>query len=237
MAVCRYNSAMTPAATATLAHLRALLRPAALATLGGFRPADDPRTSWFGKGCGLAGEGLPLYRDKPMFPLLQIRIDELPWVPPQLASTALLVVFFNHEEFPFDQPHGDGWLIREYTNTNIDALVALPGVTAPGTPLPFPLRWQRVDDDSPGWEDAWGLLDLDAVNDDDAASHSFFYDFNRYAQTKVGGFPREIQHGAGIDDFVFQIGSEEKACWMWADHGIGYFFKDAEGWRWSCQFY
>ena len=233
MAVCRYNSAMTPAAAATLARLRTLLRPAALATLGGFRPSDDPRTSWFGQGCGLAGESLPLYRGKPMFPLLQIRVDELPWLPPQLAGSALLVVFFNTEEFPFDQPHGDGWLIREYAS--VDGLLPLPEVAAPCKP--FPLRWQRIEDDSPGWEDAWGLLDLDAVNDDDAASHSFFHDFNRYAQTKVGGFPHEIQHGVGVDDFVFQIGSEEKARWMWADNGIGYFFKNADGWRWSCQFY
>lgn len=91
---------------------------------------------------------------------------------------------------------------------------------------------------SPGWEDAWSLLDLDSVNLDDSASDAFFHDFNRYPSTTFGGYPKEIQHGAGIDDFVFQVGSEEKVNWMWADNGIGYFHRWAEGeWRWSCQFY
>lgn len=36
----------------------------------------------------------------------------------------------------------------------------------------------------------------------------------------------EIQHGVGIEDFVFQVGSEEKVNWMWADKvrsNFGYF--------------
>ena len=67
---------------------------------------------------------------------------------------------------------------------------------------------------------------------------SFFEDFNRYRGTKVGGFPTEIQHGVGIEEFVFQVGSEEKVNWMWADNGIGYFHRSSEGeWRFSCQFY
>jgi hypothetical protein len=49
-----------------------------------------------------------------MFPLLQIRIDELPVIPEQLKEIALLVLFHNMESHPFDQPHGEGWLIREY---------------------------------------------------------------------------------------------------------------------------
>jgi hypothetical protein len=66
------------------------------------------------KGVSLAGEGLPVWKGKPMFPLLQIRIDELPVIPEQLKEIALLVLFHNMESHPFDQPHGEGWLIREY---------------------------------------------------------------------------------------------------------------------------
>lgn len=54
------------------------------------------------------------------------------------------------------------------------------------------------------------ILDLSAVNDDEPASDSFFEDFSRYRGTKVGGYPAEIQHGVGLEDFVFQVGSEEK---------------------------
>ncbi|MCZ6412879.1 DUF1963 domain-containing protein, partial [Cronobacter sakazakii] len=59
-----------------------------------------------------------------------------------------------------------------------------------------------------------------------------------YRGTKDGGYPLQIQHGVGIQDFVFQVGSEEKVNWMWADNGIGYFHKSPEGlWTFSCQFY
>ncbi|MCU6684134.1 YwqG family protein [Leclercia sp. H6W5] len=217
-----------------LEELRSQLRPASVAQVGGFRPGADPLTSWFLKGVCLPGEGLPVWKGQPMFPLLQIRTDELPVIPEQLKGIALLVLFHNREHHPFDQPHGEGWLIREYAT--LEGLELLPELETPYRP--FPVRWVSVNDDAPGWEDAWDIIDLSEVNDDTQASDSFFDDFNRYGGTKVGGYPMEIQHGVGIEDFVFQVGSEEKVNWMWADNGIGYFHRSAEGiWQFSCQFY
>ncbi|MBN9085047.1 MAG: hypothetical protein BGP04_06565 [Rhizobiales bacterium 62-17] len=225
---------MTPAAQTVLDQLQGQLRSASVATAGGFRPPEDPVTSWFCRGVGRHGEGLPEWKGEPMFPLLQVRIDELPYVPEQLRHVSLLVLFHNLRSHPFDLPHGEGWLIREYTTT--DNLVPLPDLNHPYKP--FPIRWSRIDDDAPGWEDAWSMLDLSALNEDDAASDAFFGNFNRYSNTKVGGYPKEIQHAVGLKDFVFQVGSEEKVNWMWADNGIGYFFRSPTGeWRWSCQFY
>ena len=169
-----------------------------------------------------------------MFPLIQIRVSELPFVPGQLQNVALLVLFHNLHEHPFDLPNGQGWLIREYTDLN--DLKPLPGVSTPYRP--FPIRWSRVENDAPGWEDAADLIDMSAVNSDESATDFFFNEFERYSCTKVGGSPTEIQHGVGLDDYVFQVGSEEKVKWMWADNGIGYFFRSSNGeWRWSCQFY
>ena len=217
-----------------LEELRSQLRPASVAQVGGFRPGADPLTSWFLKGVCLPGEGLPVWKGQPMFPLLQIRTDELPVIPEQLKGIALLVLFHNREHHPFDQPHGEGWLIREYAT--LEGLELSPDLETPYRP--FPVRWVSVNDDAPGWEDAWDIIDLSEVNDDTQASDSFFDDFNRYGGTKVGGYPMEIQHGVGIKDFVFQVGSEEKVNWMWADNGIGYFHRSAEGiWQFSCQFY
>lgn len=225
---------MKPESALALEALRSQLRPASVAQVGGFRPGADPLTSWFLKGVSLPGEGLPVWNGQPMFPLLQIRTDELPVIPEQLKGIALLVLFHNLENHPFDNPHGEGWLIREYAT--LEGLTLLPESETPYRP--FPVRWMSVNDDAPGWEDAWDIIDLSAVNDDDQASDSFFDDFNRYRGTKVGGYPTEIQHGVGSQDFVFQVGSEEKVNWMWADNGIGYFHKSAEGlWQFSCQFY
>ena len=225
---------MKPESALVLEELRSQLRPASVAQVGGFRPGADPLTSWFLKGVHLPGEGLPVWKGQPMFPLLQIRTDELPVIPEQLKGIALLVLFHNREHHPFDQPHGEGWLIREYAT--LEGLELSPDLETPYRP--FPVRWVSVNDDAPGWEDAWDIIDLSEVNDDTQASDSFFDDFNRYGGTKVGGYPMEIQHGVGIEDFVFQVGSEEKVNWMWADNGIGYFHRSAEGiWQFSCQFY
>ncbi|WP_312956679.1 DUF1963 domain-containing protein [Pseudomonas songnenensis] len=225
---------MTPEAKETLEKLRKYLRTASIATAGGFRPPEDPLTSWFCRGVSLPSESLPLWQGEPMFPLLQIRVSELPFVPEQIKNIALLVLFHNLRSHPFDLPHGQGWLIREYQN--LDNLQPLPSLSIPYKP--FPISWSRVENDAPGWEDAWNIIDLSAVNSDESASDSFFEDFMRYSSTKIGGYPAEIQHGVGLDDFVFQVGSEEKVNWMWADNGIGYFFRSPSGeWRWSCQFY
>jgi len=233
---------MTPAAQNILNQLHEKLRPASLATAGGFRPPEDPVTSWFCRGVGYPDEGLPIWKGEPMFPLLQVRIDELPYVPEQIRHLSLLVLFHNLREYPFDLPHGEGWLIREYKTT--DNLRLLPPVDHPYRA--FPVGWSRIDDDAPGWEEAWNVVDLTAVNEDEAASEAFFSQFKNHSCTKMGGYPTEIQHqvgpGEGRDglpaDFVFQVGSEEKVKWMWADNGIGYFFRSPSGeWRWSCQFY
>lgn len=225
---------MTPAALDVLNLLRTKLRRASVATAGGFRPPDDPLTSWFCRAVALPGEGLPSWNGEPMFPLLQVRIGELPFVPPQLEGIALLVLFQNLQSHPFDRPHGDGWLVREYRT--LHGLEPLPQLAHPFRA--FPIRWSEVEDDAPGWEDAWDCVDLAAVNDDEAAFAAFFDDFMRHARTKFGGYPTEIQHGVGLKDFVFQVASEEKVGWMWADNGFGYFFRSPEGqWSWSCQFY
>lgn len=226
---------MTPQARQVLDELKTKLRQSAVAEVGGFRPPEDPKTSWFGKGVCFENEGLPVYKGKEMFPLLQINVIELPLIPSELSGTKLLVVFFDQEELPFDRPNGEGWLIREYQS--FEGLVPLPELDLTNIVRPFPIRWKLVNDDAPGWETAWNFVDLDPVNNDEEADEAFYEEFNRYVGTKVGGFPDEVQHLAKLDNFVFQIGTEEKACWTWVDNGTAYFYKDSKGvWSWDCQF-
>lgn len=219
--------------TETWRKLEQLRRPASIATLGGFRPPTDPRTSWFGRGTRRPGEALPLWNGIPMAPLLQVRVNELPIVPERLRETAMLVLFHCTDRHVFDAPHGEGWLIREYAD--LSDLQPLPEVEAPWRS--FPVSWRGVDDDMPGWSDAWSLLDLTAVNEDENASDRFFSEFQHHEGTKIGGYPFEVQHGAGVADFVFQVDTEPKAGWMWGDQGVGYFHAPKDGpWRMSCQF-
>ena len=225
---------MTPQAAEVLKDLKSKLRPAAVARVGGFRPPDDPLTSWFCRAVALPDESLPEWQGEPMFPLLQVRVRDLPVIPVELEGIELLLLFQNRREHPFDRPHGEGWLIREYTS--LDGLVPIQADT--GSFRPFPIAWSRVEDDAPGWEDAWKVVDLEPVNDDEEASEAFFSSFSRYGDTKFGGYPTEIQHGVGLENYVLQVASEEKVGWMWADNGRGYFFRSPSGeWSWSCQFY
>ncbi|MNN37094.1 hypothetical protein D3C81_1510250 [compost metagenome] len=169
-----------------------------------------------------------------MFPLLQVCVRELPVIPSELEGVELLVLFLNRSEYPFDRPHGEGWLIREYTS--LSGLIPIQVDTGPFRP--FPIVWNHVEDDAPGWEDAWEVIDLHPVIGDKEASDAFFNSFSRHGGTKFGGYPTEIQHGVGLDNYVFQVASEEKVGWMWADNGRGYFFRSPSGdWSWSCQFY
>lgn len=225
---------MTPLAAQALKELQSKLRPAAVAQVGGFRPPDDPVTSWFCRAVGLPDEPLPEWKGEPMFPLLQVRVRDLPVVPQQLEGIELLVLYQNRREHPFERPHGEGWLIREYASLN--GLAPVQADT--GQFRSFPVAWSRVENDAPGWEDAWDVVDLNPVNEDEEASAVFFDSFSRYGGTKFGGYPSAIQHGVGLKNYVFQVASEEKVGWMWADNGRGYFFRSPSGvWSWSCQFY
>jgi uncharacterized protein YwqG len=215
-----------------------LMRKTSVAQIGGFRPSDSPTASWFGgTGVGLPGETLPVHQDKVMFPLLQVNVTELPYVPSQLEKIGLFIVFLNRVEIPFDKPHGEGWLIREYTS--IEQLVPLPLTSEPEHVRPFPIKWELSERDAPSWEIAGSLVDMSAVHESDDASNLFFERYKGISGTKMGGYPYEIQHGDfGDSEFVFQIGSEEKPQWMWGDDGIGYFLRDKQGhWEFQCQFY
>ncbi len=222
---------------ATYKKLARSLRKASISQIGGFRLPENKITSWFGgSGAGLEGEALPQHKGKDMFCLLQVKVSELPYVPPELESTGFLVVFFNRDEIPFDKPHGEGWLIREYKS--FDGLRPLPSSNEPEMVKEFPIKWNLVEDDAPGWENAWEIVNMTPISETEGASDRFFYEYNRYTNTKFGGFPYEIQRGAELEGYVFQIGSEEKPRWMWADNGVAYFNKTKNGeWSFDCQFY
>lgn len=224
------------AADAVFERLEALKRTPVIGEVGGFRPPDDPRGSWFGRAVGRPDEGLPESEGRPLFPLLQINVGELPTVPPELAGTALLVVFLDIEELPFDEPHGEGWRIREYVS--LDGLQPLPEYPGTNRPRACAVRWSAGEPEGPDWEDAWDLVDLEPVADFEDATDEFHERFDNSPRTKVGGYPHGIQHGVGLEGYVFQVGSEEKALWNLVDNGVAYFFKSPGGeWRWACQFY
>lgn len=221
----------------TYKELETKYRQASVSQIGGFKPPEDKLTSWFGgNGFGLENESIPKYNGEEMFCLLQVKVDELPFIPEELKETKFLCVFINRKEIPFDKPHGEGWLIREYKS--IDNLKPFTTSSLPPVVKDFPIKWNQVNDDAPGWENAWDVIDMTAINETEDADEKFFMELNRYDNTKFGGYPTEIQHGHKLENFVFQISSEEKPNWMWGDNGVAYFNKNSEGvWEFECQQY
>ena len=222
----------------TFAELDRYLRPASIAQIGGFRPPENPLTSWFGgRFVGLPDEEWPSSPAGPMIPLLQVHVSELPYCPPALANVALLTVFHDAREHPthLPAPNGNGWLIRTYST--LEGLVPLNKPDMKPWPKPFPVRWHLAEDEGPNWEDAWSVVDLKAFNELDGSGDLFYDRYSNAPGTKFG-WPSLIQHelenGAG---YVFQIGSEEKAQWTWGDGGVGYFCLNPDGvWNleWQC---
>ena len=210
-------------------------RTPCIAQIGGFRPPEDPVTSWFARGVCLQDEQLPMFNGQPLFPLLQIRTSELPAIPAALAGIELLVVYLNPAEIPFDHPHADGWLVREYRS--LEGLQPCAH-RAPKGVKPMPIRWSLGDPERPGWEEASDLFDMSAISESESASERFFK-LPHHRATKVGGYPTEVQakvENAG--DYVLQIGSEEKPNWIWSDNGVATFARDASGqWTFACQIY
>jgi hypothetical protein len=222
----------------TFAALDKHLRRASIAQIGGFRPPDDPASSWFGgRFVSLPGEPWPTWQEQEMLSLLQIRVDELPYRPSQLDGVALVTVFVDRDDLPYNTPNGQGWLVRTYPSAA--GLVPLPEPGA-GSPIRrFPIRWTLCEDEGPDWEDAWRVVDLSEFNALDRSYMDQFHDrYRNHSGTKVGGWPSLIQYElSGVGEFVFQIGSEEKPGWMWGDLGIGYFCLSPNGeWQlvWQC---
>lgn len=196
-------------------------------------------TSGFGGAAfGRAGEKYPTHEGENMFCLFRLVVRELPFRPPELEGTELLEVFLNIRRIPEDTTmNGVGWEIREYST--LEDLVPMERErNAPLMVRDAPVSWILKIDDAPRLDDAQFLLDLEEIIQDDDAIEEYSDRYNFYHQTKVSGYPFGIQHATDLDNFVFQIGADEKAQWMWGDNGVAYFYKTAEGkWHFTWQCY
>ena len=225
-------------------------RLSSVAQVGGFRPPSTPRTSWIGQVLlGADGEPWPEHAGLPMWGLCQIRIDELPAaVPAPLRDAALVTLFVDLWDLPFQKPNGDGWEIRTYDS--IDELAPLLEPERGGAHLrrgdedivlrPFPLLWKaRVELPS---RDDWPADMLDVYD----AHRDALAGFDN-GGLKVGGWPHTIQseifwtlEGRGhVTDaeFVLQVDYDEKAQVSFGDAGTAYVgWSPTHGWlfEWQC---
>ena len=86
--------------------------------IGGKRPSDDIKESWFGNvKVSEENETWPIYNDQPMKPLCQINLTQLEFKPEILEGIEFITIFISNEhEMPMDDSNGEGWLLRSYTD-------------------------------------------------------------------------------------------------------------------------
>ena len=216
-----------------------MARRAIVLDIGGFRPPNDPRASWFGVvNFAQAGEGWPMTDGKPMHALCQINLSELPFKPPRLEDLAFISVFVGPNDLPGNDANGTHWCLRAYRSSAV--LVPLAPVDTGSQIRAFPMRPRIVEQDFPCHDDVPVELDPDV---DDK-----YYDLFATADgLKLGGWPTLIQsqiywapwnrHPAA-PEYVFQVDSSEKGNWAWGDAGVGYFGRGtAPGHEdeWACE--
>lgn len=218
------------------AELDCHLRKASIAEIGGFRPPDNPITSCFGGPfVAQAGEEWPEWEGEPMLPLLQVRIDELPYCPPALDGIALFNVFIRRDRMPDPgTENGQMWVMRSYSS--LEGLV--PMVMPEGFRIrPFPVRWHLAESEGPTWEAALELSETMKQFSELEDSVDLFHDrYDQHGLTKIGGWIGTIQGSYGNPNFVFQISSEEKPGFMIGDNGNAYFSYENGKWvmDWDC---
>jgi len=191
--------------------------------IGGFRPPENPATSWFGHvGFALPDEVWPCTDGKPMHALCQINLTELPFRPPRLDDLEFITVFVGPDELPIGHPNGINWCLRAYRS--ISQLVPLAG-SQTGSPMkPFPMRPKIIEEDYPCWADVPCAVPPDI--------NRYYELYQNMEGFKLGGWPTLIQSEIFWapwqshpihPEYVFQIDTTEKGNWMWGDNGVGYF--------------
>ena len=91
-------------------------RPATWMSTGGLRPTQALTESWVSRAfLYRENEEIPLDKSgQPMFPLFQLCLEGLPFVPGIVKNTRFLTVFLSPELPIGVTPNGQNWLIREY---------------------------------------------------------------------------------------------------------------------------
>lgn len=229
---------------AAVNRLDELATTAILGEIGGSKPQTESRASswWGGNFLAAPDEDIPrcTQSGRAMHPVVQIRVDELPYIPPALEGLALLNLWMDLQSSTFwGAENGNGFLVRTYTD--IDTLVPLGGGYRESSDLPtLPLFWRETIAEQPGWEDMAGEVPGNAARP--SVADWFFksrylsdryHELRRRYPVKIGGWPTWIQGANWPKDarFVFQVDSTEKGKKFLGDAGSFYIFKTSDTWE------
>lgn len=193
-------------------------------------------TSSFGGGFFMDPmEPWPASNGCPLLPILQIRIDELPYVHPKLKQYSLVQVFVENDYDPdYDRTcSGSSWLLKTYQNLNGLVATSYPAET---DLKQHAIRWHLVENETPNWDDLGSALGHELATAFcrlDSEYTDWFYDnLTCEVATKIGGWTRWIQNSV-TDHPIIQIETEKEAGWAWPGGGFAciYFNEDSGDWH------
>ena len=216
---------------------KSIKRKSSSAQIGGFRPSHE-----FGKS-RIAGDFImhkdekwPNINGEQLDPILQINVDELPFAPNQLKKYKLVTIFINLNSYEKTREFKNNFEIRTYTTLNELEKRKCPISNHLKT---FEINWEEKID-TPSLEE---LVWLEGNPERRLPMSDVFYEMKLEehwnSQTKVGGWPYSIQHELDMEseNYILQIGSEEKAKLNWTDSGIVYIGINNGDWIIEHQFY
>lgn len=222
-----------------------IVKKAVIFTTGDVEPTYSNTESWIGR-VYLYKEDETIPTDsngKIMLPLLQICLEELPYIPDVLIGTKVLTVFVS-ENIPVElSSNGNNWVIREYKEEDV---LVNKNISDHSSPIkPFPLKSRLIEEDYPVWDS--GDIPTEIVDEleemEDSGEITDYYDYTEcHSEHKIGGYPCYIQSGINWGEgyeFVLQIASDEKANFNVIDNGNIYLAKKRliGDWISYCDFY
>jgi hypothetical protein len=227
-----------------LKRLEELAAPALLGEIGWSKPEKGNRAKswWGGNFLGEKDEVVPVCEQsgRIMHPVLQIRVDELPEVPPFFEGLALINIWMDLKSSTFwGAENGNGFLIRTYAD--LENLVPIGFGYRESSELPtIPILWRETVSEQPSWDD---MADEVPVNVARAVANDWFfkskyssdlyYELRSKHPVKIGGWPTWIQGSNWPKNaqFVFQVDSTDKGKMGLEDAGSFYIFKTSESWE------
>lgn len=222
-----------------------LRKEATIFKTGGFRPTNSKNESWIGRVyLYKKDEEIPFDKNGDlMYPLFQLCLKDLPFVPKLLKNTKVLTVFIS-KSFSVDdvQKVGDTIIIREYSYD--DELIIKDLKNEESFMKAFALKAEYLKEDYPVWdcEETYDIQDEIIKLEESGVIQSYFDFATTSFEHKIGGYASFRQSGIYFGDdyeFVFQISSDEKANLEFVDDGALYFAKNSKDgtWVYYCDFY
>ena len=168
--------------------------------------------------------------------VLQINLDELPFVPQKIKRFKMINIFIDLNHFLDDPELENSCQIRAYESLDDLELRESPNKSELKT---FEIKWQLAKDNPSRETSIWEIGGPEEYVRNKEEFNKVDFSKKNHELTKVGGWPSIIQHELEMsyEDFVIQIGSEDKAKLNWVDGGNMYIGYNGKEWLFECQFY